>query len=199
MTIVIVSVLVTAVIVYFATPTLIDMMMDPIRGALPEGTRLTVLTALGGFTIRFKVAIFFGIIICTPIIIWEAMGFFLPALHTNERKWVVPTVAAMVALFFIGMVFCYLIIQRAAFGWLLDQTLDFADVVANAEDFLNIMMLLEVGFGVAFELPHHDGHLHARRVARHDVAHVRRAHRPVRSCACRGAGSRGGARWQGSA
>ena len=144
MTIVIVSVLVTAVIVYFATPTLIDMMMDPIRGALPEGTRLTVLTALGGFTIRFKVAIFFGIIICTPIIIWEAMGFFLPALHTNERKWVVPTVAAMVALFFIGMVFCYLIIQRAAFGWLLDQTLDFADVVANAEDFLNIMMLLVI-------------------------------------------------------
>ncbi len=26
-------------------------------------------------------------------------------------------------------------------------------MVANAEDFLNIMMLLEVGFGVAFELP----------------------------------------------
>lgn len=151
--IVVVSVLVTAVIVYFATPTLIDMMMDPIRESLPEGARLTVLTALGGFTIRFKVAIFFGVIVCTPIIIWEAMGFFLPALHTNERKWVVPTVAAMVVLFFMGMIFCYLIIQRAAFGWLLDQTLDFADVVANAEDFLNIMMLLEVGFGVAFELP----------------------------------------------
>ena len=153
LTIVIVSVLTTAVIIYFATPTLIDMMMDPIRSSLPEGTRLTVLTALGGFTIRFKVAIFFGVIISTPIIIWEAMGFFLPALHANERKWVVPTVAAMVVLFFLGMIFCYIIIQRAAFGWLLDQTLDFADVVANAEDFLNIMMLLEVGFGIAFELP----------------------------------------------
>lgn len=153
LTIVIVSVLTTAVIIYFATPTLIDMMMDPIRSSLPEGARLTVLTALGGFTIRFKVAIFFGVIISTPIIIWEAMGFFLPALHENERKWVVPTVAAMVVLFFLGMIFCYIIIQRAAFGWLLDQTLDFADVVANAEDFLNIMMLLEVGFGIAFELP----------------------------------------------
>ena len=153
LTIVIVSVLTTAVIIYFAAPTLIDMMMDPIRSSLPEGTQLTVLTALGGFTIRFKVAIFFGVIISTPIIIWEAMGFFLPALHANERKWVVPTVAAMVVLFFLGMIFCYIIIQRAAFGWLLDQTLDFADVVANAEDFLNIMMLLEVGFGIAFELP----------------------------------------------
>lgn len=153
MTIVIVSVLTTAVIIYFATPTLIDMMMDPIRSALPEGARLTVLTALGGFTVRFKVAIFFGIIVSTPIIIWEAMGFFLPALHENERKWVVPTVAAMVVLFFLGMVFCYIVVQKAAFGWLLNQTLDFADVVANAEDFLNIMMLLEVGFGIAFELP----------------------------------------------
>ena len=153
LTIVIVSVMVTAVVIYFATPTLIDMMMDPIRSALPEGTRLTVLTALGGFTIRFKVAVFFGLIISAPIIIWETMGFFLPALHENERKWVVPTVAALVVLFFLGMVFCYFVIQKAAFGWLIDQTLDFADVVANAEDFLNIMMLLEVGFGVAFELP----------------------------------------------
>ena len=153
LTIVIVSVVITAVIIYFATPTLIDIMMDPIRRVMPSDADLMIFTTLGGFTIRFKVAVFFGVIVCTPIIIWEAMGFFLPALHTNERKWVVPTVAAMVALFFIGMVFCYLIIQRAAFGWLLDQTLDFADVVANAEDFLNIMMLLEVGFGVAFELP----------------------------------------------
>ena len=94
-----------------------------------------------------------SVMVTAPVWIWNLLAFFLPALKPNERKWVVPTVAAMVALFFIGMVFCYLIIQRAAFGWLLDQTLDFADVVANAEDFLNIMMLLEVGFGVAFELP----------------------------------------------
>ena len=153
LTIVVVAVLVAAVIVYFATPTLIDIMIDPIRSAMPEGTQLTILSALGGFTIRFKVAFFFGVIICTPIIIWEAMGFFLPALRDNERKWVVPTLGAMVALFFIGMIFCYFVIQKAAFGWLLDQTTEWANLVADAEDFLNIMMLLEIGFGIAFQLP----------------------------------------------
>ena len=135
LTIVVVAVLVAAVIVYFATPTLIDIMIDPIRSAMPEGTELTILSALGGFTIRFKVAFFFGVIICTPIIIWEAMGFFLPALHDNERKWVVPTVGAMVALFFIGMIFCYFVIQKAAFGWLLGQTTEWANLVALYQAF----------------------------------------------------------------
>lgn len=152
LTIVVVSVIVCALIVYFATPTLIELMIDQIREAM-RGGELYVFTALGGFTIRFKVALFFSVIVCCPIIIWEVMAFFLPALKPSERRWVVPTVAAMVVLFFLGMIFCYLVIQPAAFGWLLDQTFEFAQSMANAEDYLNIYMLLEIGFGVAFQLP----------------------------------------------
>ncbi|HJA28280.1 MAG TPA: twin-arginine translocase subunit TatC [Candidatus Olsenella pullicola] len=151
-TIIVVSVIVCALVVYMATPTLIEMMIDQIREAM-RGGDLYIFTVLGGFTIRFKVALFFSVIVCCPIIIWEVMAFFLPALKPNERKWVVPTVAAMVALFFLGMVFCFFVIQPAAFGWLLDQTFEFAQSMANAEDYLNIFMLLEIGFGLAFQLP----------------------------------------------
>lgn len=152
-TIIVVSLLITSIVIYFATPTLIDIMLDPIRTALPEGQDLTVISVLGGFTIRFKVAMFFGAIVCLPIIVWEVMGFILPALHEKERKWLVPTVGAMIALFFVGMAFCYLVIQRAAFEWLLAQSYDFANVIADAEDYLSIMMLLEIGFGVGFQMP----------------------------------------------
>ena len=153
LTIVIVSVISAALVVYFATPTLIDIMLDPINAVLPEGSQLTVLSALGGFSIRFKIALFFGAITCTPIILWEVLGFFLPALTAKERKWVLPTVGAMVALFFLGMIFCYFVIQKAAFGWLIEQITEFATATVNAEDYLSIMMLLEVGFGFAFQLP----------------------------------------------
>lgn len=152
LTIIVVSVIVCSLIVYFATPTLIELMVDQIRGAM-RGGDLYVFSALGGFTIRFKVAVFFSVIICCPIIIWEIMAFFLPALKPSERKWVVPTVAAMVFLFFLGMIFCFFVVQPAAFGWLLDQTFEFAQSMANAEDYLNIYMLLEIGFGIAFQLP----------------------------------------------
>ncbi len=153
LTIIVVALIIAALVVYSATPVLIDFMIDPIREFLPDGSQLQVLTVLGGFTIRFKVAFFFAVIICAPIIIWEIMAFFLPALKPNEQRWVVPTVFALVVLFLLGMVFCYLIIQKAAFGWLLDQTSEFAAVIANAEDFLSVMMMLEIGFGAAFELP----------------------------------------------
>ena len=152
LTIIVVSVIVCSLIVYFATPTLIELMIDQIREAM-RGGDLYVFSALGGFTIRFKVAVFFSVIICCPIIIWEIMAFFLPALKPSERKWVVPTVAAMVCLFFLGMIFCFFVVQPAAFGWLLDQTFEFAQSMANAEDYLNIYMLLEIGFGIAFQLP----------------------------------------------
>ncbi|WP_321971182.1 twin-arginine translocase subunit TatC [Paratractidigestivibacter sp.] len=151
-TIVVVSVLVAAIVIYFATPSLIELMIERISDAMNGGS-LYVFTALGGFTIRFKVACFFAVIVCTPIIIWELMAFFLPALKPNERKWVVPTVAAMVGLFFLGMIFCYFIIQPAAFGWLLGESDAFATTMADAEDYLNIYMMLELGFGVAFQLP----------------------------------------------
>ena len=85
LTIMIVSVLITAIVVYEATPVIIDVLLDPIRPFLPGG-QLSVLTALGGFTVRFKVAIFAGIIVCTPILVWEIMAFFLPALKPNERR-----------------------------------------------------------------------------------------------------------------
>ncbi len=152
LTIIVVSVIVCALIVYFATPTLIELMIGQIEAAM-RGAELVVMSVLGGFTIRFKVALFFSVIICSPIIIWEVLAFFLPALKPKERRWVVPTVAAMVLLFFLGMVFCFFIIQPAAFGWLLDQSFEIGTIVPNAEDYLDIYMLLEVGFGIAFQLP----------------------------------------------
>lgn len=153
LTIIVMCVLVTTLVIYMASPALIQILIDPIRQFMPDGGKLYVTTALGGFTLRFKVSAFFAVIVCCPIIIFQVLGFFMPALKPSEQRWVAPTVAALVFLFFFGMLFCYFIILQATFGWMLEQTSDFAAVFANAEDYINIITLLELGFGAAFELP----------------------------------------------
>lgn len=152
-TIVIAALVIAAIILYFAAPIAIDVLMAPIRSYLPHDGQLNILSPLGGFTLRFKVAFFLAGIVTSPIILWETLGFFMPALKPNERRWVIPTVVVLVILFVLGVVFCYFIIQPAAFGWMIEQSSSFANVIPNAEEFLTIFLLLELGFGVAFEVP----------------------------------------------
>ena len=116
LTIVVVSVFAAAIVLYFATPVVLDILEDPIRSFVPDG-KFYITTTLGGFGLRFSLAIKMAVVMCTPMIIWQILAFFLPALRPNERKWVVPTVLASTVLFFLGAIFCYfIIILRALSG-----------------------------------------------------------------------------------
>ena len=90
LTIVVVSVFAAAIVLYFATPVVLDILEDPIRGFVPDG-KFYITTTLGGFGLRFSLALKMAVVMCTPMIIWQILAFFLPALRPNERKWVVPT------------------------------------------------------------------------------------------------------------
>jgi len=81
------------------------------------------------------------------------MAFFLPALKSNERKWVLPTFFSGVTLFVIGVVFCYAIILDPAFEWMISQTNAFAAVLPDAEHYVMLVIVFEIAFGFAFQLP----------------------------------------------
>ena len=118
---------------------------------MPDG-KFYITTTLGGFGLRFSLAIKMAVVMCTPMIIWQILAFFLPALRPNERKWVVPTVLASTVLFFLGAIFCYFIIIPAGFEWLIGETSAVATALPDLENYVNMELLFMIGFGVAFEL-----------------------------------------------
>ena len=167
LTIIVVSLFVTAIILYFATPTLIQILIAPVSdylvgkestlGGIISGmstdTGLFVSSPLGGFSIRFRVAIFCAFCVCSPLVLWEVLAFFLPALKPNERRWVVPTLAVGVVLFILGIIFCYFIILQAAFGWMMGESDAIGTVLPDAEYYIKAILGLLLAFGFAFELP----------------------------------------------
>ena len=157
MVIVVVCWVVAACVLYIVTPQLIQFLVEPIKPYLDmaemTGGNLIITTALGGFAVRFKVAAFVGIMVTAPIIIWQFLAFFLPALKPKERKWFIPTFVAGVALFIFGTVFCYLIILHPAFAWLTAQPSNLGEVLPNASNYVDVIIKFEIGFGIAFELP----------------------------------------------
>lgn len=161
LTIIVASLFATALVLYFATPTLIEFLMAPIEPYVPESlsdadgtaTGLYVTSPLGGFVIRFRVAIFTAFVVCSPIVIWEVLAFFLPALKPNERRWVLPTLGVGVVLFAAGIIFGYNIILGAAFGWMTGESDAIGTVLPDAETYIKAILGLMVAFGLAFELP----------------------------------------------
>ena len=153
--VVIVCILVAAIVIYFFSSDLIRFLIDPISGYLPGVGKheLNVLNPLGGFSLRFKVSLVAGVMVTAPVWIWNLLAFFLPALKPNERKWVLPTFFAGLALFIAGNVFCYFIILDPAFEWMLEQTADFATVFPDAYTYVSVILMFELSFGIAFELP----------------------------------------------
>ena len=101
-----------------------------------------------------KIAVTFGVLLASPIVLYQAWAFIFPALTQQERKFALPLFFTIVCFFLVGVVFAYFIVlpvvvQFAAglfYGsgvgnlWSIDKYVGFATGIMLA-------------FGVAFELP----------------------------------------------
>lgn len=107
-----------------------------------------------GFTLRFRVSMYAALVMTSPVIIWQIMAFFLPALRPKERRYVIPTFFAMLALFAGGVAFSYIVVAPVGFQWMIDQTT--GSVVGQlglADRWFTGVILLLFAFGIGFELP----------------------------------------------
>ncbi len=154
---IIVCLIVAMIVFYLATPTIANFLLLPVAEFMPkteDGTvALNVLGAFDAFSVRIQIALWASIVACMPVILWQILAFFLPALKPKERKWFIPTFFVAVALFIFGTVFCYFIILNPAFEWLTSQAAGFAEILPEASRWIDIIIKFELGFGFAFELP----------------------------------------------
>lgn len=131
---------------------ILDWVLAPIKSLIPGG-KLNVFGPFETFTFRFKVSFFASIVVFSPIIIWQIMAFFLPALKPKERRWFVPSFFAAAVLFVAGAAFAYYVIMTPAFTFMFAQGGDSVALIPAADKFLTGIGLMLVGFGMAFEIP----------------------------------------------
>ena len=150
---VVVGVLSVAMIVlYFFTEPIYAFVVGPVVSIL-QGARPIAIGVLDPMTVKFGLALWSAVVLCSPLISWQVMAFLLPALRPNERRWVLPTFFAMVVLFIGGVVFCYLMILPASFAWLAAQSGTIMMFTPTAGDLLLVVEFFLLGFGICFETP----------------------------------------------
>jgi sec-independent protein translocase protein TatC len=107
----------------------------------------------GAFMLRFKIALFAGTFLASPVIIWQSWWFVSPGLHVHEKRVVLPMILATSFFFVLGVGFCFYslpLILHVLNGFAPSGVLNYLPV---GDDFIGFLLGLCIAFGIVFELP----------------------------------------------
>jgi sec-independent protein translocase protein TatC len=112
-----------------------------------------VLDPLEGFAIRMKLALYAGIAIAMPVILWQIWRFVTPGLYAHEKRYAIPFLVSALTLFVLGAGLAYYTLPRAL-EFLIDigGTDNFVTAFAPAKYFTLITYMI-LAFGIGFEFP----------------------------------------------
>lgn len=107
---------------------------------------------LSPFTTTVKVSLMVGVIIASPIWLYQLWAFVAPGLHKHERKYTYAFVTAAVPLFLGGAALAYTILP-ISMRVLLGITPDGSANILPMDKILDFTVRMVLIFGAAFELP----------------------------------------------
>jgi sec-independent protein translocase protein TatC len=123
---------------------------DPDRAL--AGGALIAGDPLEGFTVRMRLALYGGIAIAMPVILWQLWRFVTPGLYAHEKRYAIPFLASALTLFVLGASLAYLTLPRAL-EFL--QTIGGDNLVTGYQPgkYFQLITYMMLAFGIGFEFP----------------------------------------------
>lgn len=104
------------------------------------------------FMVALKVALAVGIMVASPIILYQLWAFISPALTRRERKYALPFTLLGVGLFFAGLAVGFLVLHYPI-DWLVQFGSDRFILLTDADSYFTFVTYFLLAFAIVFELP----------------------------------------------
>jgi sec-independent protein translocase protein TatC len=122
-------------------------------GCRTLGTNQLVLDGpLDSFYLRVKVAVIVGVILSSPIWLYQLWAFIAPGLYSREKRWSYIFLGTSVPLFLIGTTLAYWSLGRSM-HYLLGLTPGGVQNLIQVDQYMSFVMTMMLAFGIAFEVP----------------------------------------------
>lgn len=138
---------------YYYKDFIFDIVTRPLTRVLPKNSYLIYTGLTEAFFTYMKVAFFASLIITCPYILYQIWKFIAPALHSREKKYVVPFVISSTFLFISGVSFGYFVALPPAFEFFVSFNNQYLQAMLSFKDYLSLFVTFLLGFGISFELP----------------------------------------------
>jgi sec-independent protein translocase protein TatC len=138
---------------YYYKDFIFDIVTRPLVQVLPKNSYLIYTGLTEAFFVYMKLAFFASLIITCPLIIYQIWRFISPALHSTEKKYVLPFVFFSTLLFISGVLFGYFIALPPAFEFFVSFNNQYLQSMISFSDYISLFVTFLLGFGLSFELP----------------------------------------------
>lgn len=110
---------------------------------------------ISAFMVALKLALYGGLVISSPFVIFFIGQFVLPALKVKEKAFLYRIAGMGSVLFILGVAFCYLVIVQVALmaSVQFSQWMGFGADEWRAEDYISFVCKFMLGMGLSFQLP----------------------------------------------
>ncbi len=142
---------VATVVAFFFYNDVLALLAEPYLQAV-DGDRLAFFQPTEAFTLALRISLWSGVVIASPVIIYQIWRFVGPALTARERRYVIPLSGVLSVLFIGGVVGGYLAMPLTL-ELLVNFGTDLLEPTIGAEFYLRFAMRFLLAFGIAFEFP----------------------------------------------
>ncbi|MCF0252889.1 MAG: twin-arginine translocase subunit TatC [Duodenibacillus sp.] len=130
-----------------------DFTSRPLMVALPEGVKMLATGVVAPFMVPLKVTLFAAFVLCLPYVLYQAWAYIAPALYRKEKRLVLPVLVSSVAMFGVGMCYCYFIVFGMVFRFIAGFAPESVNFAPDIDSYFSFVLLMFMAFGITFEVP----------------------------------------------
>ncbi len=147
----IVSVLICFILFfYFLCGPVMDYILRPVRS---QNAVLIYTAVPEAMATQLRLSLVGGVVIASPVLMWQIWLFVKPALYPSERKSLRKWFGAALLLFLSGVAFCYFSVYKLAVNFFLVSGEGLAEPMFSVDKYLSFLLSFLLPFGLAFQLP----------------------------------------------
>lgn len=132
---------------------LFGVLTRPLIAVMKQGETLIYTGLPEAFFTFLKVAFLSGLILASPVIIYQFWMFVAPGLYDREKRLLIPIVALSSIFFVGGALFGYFIVFPLGFQFFLGFATETIRPMPSMKEYLGFAAKLLLAFGLVFELP----------------------------------------------
>ena len=132
---------------------LFEILVQPLVKVMEEGDHLIFTGLPEAFFTYLKVSLLAGIMLASPIILYQFWMFVAPGLYQKERRLMGPIVLLSSFFFIAGALFGYYIVFPWGFKFFLGFATESIRPLPSMKEYLAFSAKLLLAFGLVFELP----------------------------------------------